>query len=187
MPRKKTKPKAIEDANQLKALAHPLRMQVYEFLIDRAATAKQVAEAFDSKPTRFYHHFALLERASLIRLVETRRKRGTTEKYYRAISATLSLDDDHFADRRGDVAALRISALQSAIYELLDNQNDASRQTVVRRLSIRTTRAQAQRLREQLDDFIDACLEAQRRNGRTEFGITVAMCPRKQTRKGAKE
>src|ERR1051326_7711550 len=70
--------------DQVRALAHPLRLRLLELFARQPRTAKQAAEVLGEPPTRLYHHVAALERAGLIRLKETRQNRGTTEKYYEA-------------------------------------------------------------------------------------------------------
>lgn len=80
----------LSDLEQVRLLADPLRLRIVEALNERPATAKQVALTLGEKPSRIYHHVALLERAGLLRLVESRRKRGTTERYL-AASAPLAL------------------------------------------------------------------------------------------------
>jgi DNA-binding transcriptional ArsR family regulator len=77
----------ISDLEQVKALAHPLRMRIIEALAaSEPMTTKQVAESLGEKPTRLYHHVDLLEKTGLIRLTHTRQNRGTTEKYFEAIA-----------------------------------------------------------------------------------------------------
>jgi DNA-binding transcriptional ArsR family regulator len=76
----------ISDLTQIKALADPLRQRLLAAFVDEPRTTKQVAVELGQPPTRLYHHVDLLERAGLLELVETRPKRGTTEKYFRAIA-----------------------------------------------------------------------------------------------------
>ena len=77
---------SLENLNQIKALAHPLRQQILELMIEAPITTKQVADRLGEKPTKLYHHVDTLEVAGLIKLVKTRRKRGTIEKYYEAVA-----------------------------------------------------------------------------------------------------
>lgn len=77
---------------QLKALAHPVRQQMFEQFATEPATTKQVAVRLGLKPTRLYHHAAILEKAGLIRLVSKRQNRGTTENYYAAVATRLEID-----------------------------------------------------------------------------------------------
>ena len=72
---------------QVRALAHPLRLQLLELFADRVRTTKQAAEALGEAPTRLYHHVATLERAGLVRLCRTRRVRGATEKYFEVVAS----------------------------------------------------------------------------------------------------
>ena len=74
---------------ELRALAHPLRLRVLEVFAEAPRTTKQVADLLGEPPTRLYHHVAALERAGLLRLTETRKNRGTTEKWYEAIARTM--------------------------------------------------------------------------------------------------
>src|SRR5438128_4537285 len=74
---------------EMRALAHPLRLRIIELFAEAPRTTKQVAELLGQPPTRLYHHVAALERAGLLRLVETRQNRGTTEKWYEAAARTM--------------------------------------------------------------------------------------------------
>ncbi len=59
----------ISNLDQVKALAHPLRVRIVETLASSdPMTTKQVAELLGEKPTRLYHHVGLLEKAGLIQL-----------------------------------------------------------------------------------------------------------------------
>lgn len=73
---------------QMRALAHPLRLRILELFAEQPRTTKQVAELLGQPPTRLYHHVAALERAGLLRLTETRKKRGTLERWYEAVART---------------------------------------------------------------------------------------------------
>lgn len=103
---------SLSSIEQLKAIADPLRQRLLEQFHQQPATTKQVAERLGLKPTRLYHHVAKLERAGLIRLVETRPVRGTTEKYYSAVAGKLQIDRSAFpgpaARAATDMAGLQI-------------------------------------------------------------------------------
>jgi len=64
-------------------------VRLFELFARTPRTAKQAAEHLGLPPTRLYHHVAALERVGLVRLVETRKKRGTVEKYFRAVPLRL--------------------------------------------------------------------------------------------------
>src|SRR3954471_8109712 len=82
MPGKKETTSRPAGLEQMRALSHPLRLRLLELFAECPRTTKQAAEALGEAPTRLYHHVAALERAGLVRLRETRRNRGTTEKYF---------------------------------------------------------------------------------------------------------
>ena len=58
---------SLENTNQIKALAHPLRQQILELMIAAPITTKQVADRLGEKPTKLYHHVDKLEVAGLIK------------------------------------------------------------------------------------------------------------------------
>lgn len=94
-------PFVVSTIAQVKALTHPLRQRILERFAVNARTTKQVADELGEKPTRLYHHVSALERAGLIRLVETRPKRGTTEKYYAAVAERFEIDPRAFSGESG--------------------------------------------------------------------------------------
>jgi DNA-binding transcriptional ArsR family regulator len=109
---------------QVRALSHPLRLRLLELFALKARTTMQAAEALGQPPTRLYHHVAALEEAGLVRLRETRAKRGTTEKYYEATPPVIL---DH-GDLRGalkspagrrDLSALGVLVFDQARNELI--------------------------------------------------------------------
>jgi DNA-binding transcriptional ArsR family regulator len=77
----------MTDLEQLRVVADPLRLRILSVFARGAYTTKQVAGLLGEKHTKLYHHVQALERVKLIRLTETRPKRGTVEKYYQAVAA----------------------------------------------------------------------------------------------------
>src|SRR6266516_3971012 len=67
---------------ELRALAHPLRLRLLEHFGRGPRTTMQVAADMGEPPTRLYHHVNALERAGILKLARTRQVRGTTEKYF---------------------------------------------------------------------------------------------------------
>ena len=109
----------ISDIDQVKALAHPLRMRIIETLAaSDPMTTKQVANALGEKPTRLYHHVDILQKTGLIRLTHTRQNRGTTEKYYEAIAKQFRAGADLFSDESSDDQK---NALRPMIRTVFDN------------------------------------------------------------------
>lgn len=80
----------MQGLEQVRALSHPLRIRLIELFAQRPMTTKQAAELLGESPTKLYHHVAALESAGLVELRETRQNRGTTEKYFAAVSRRLA-------------------------------------------------------------------------------------------------
>lgn len=85
-----TRKKEAARLDQLRAVAHPLRLRMLELFTQGARTTKQVAELLGEPPTKLYHHANALERAGLLKLARTRRNRGAVEKWYVAAMGTVS-------------------------------------------------------------------------------------------------
>ena len=108
---------------EMRALAHPLRLRILERFAERARTTKQVADLLGEPPTRLYHHVAALERAGLLVLKETRKNRGTIEKWYEAAARSFGPTPSARGPRRAKGSAAR-RAIATTVLEL-------SRQEVV--------------------------------------------------------
>lgn len=81
----------LERAEQIRALAHPLRQRVLHLLIDSPATNKQLAVTLQVSPPRLHFHLRELQAAGLIEIVSEQPKGGVIEKYYRAVARTVRL------------------------------------------------------------------------------------------------
>ena len=93
-------------------LAHPLRLRLLEIFAEGPCTPKQAAERLGVPPTRIYHHVAVLERLGIVRVRETRKNRGTTEKHYEAAARGFEMDPASFS--RGKSRGARKAAARLA-------------------------------------------------------------------------
>lgn len=122
----------LQNLEQVKAMANPIRLRILELLRDKPMTTKQVATSLGEKPTKLYHHVDLLQETGLIDLVETRQNRNLIEKYYRAVAAEFIVDRRVLELSKGTDAAteeyesLFLSQLESTLIE--------SRQSIGHRL-----------------------------------------------------
>ncbi len=114
----------LVDLAQIRALANPLRLRILGALVGEPRTTKQVAELVGEKPTKLYHHVQAMERAQLVRLVSTRPKRGTVEKYYQATATLFQAGKSAFSvgartrHRRPDTDSLLVALLDTAREDL---------------------------------------------------------------------
>jgi DNA-binding transcriptional ArsR family regulator len=67
---------------QLKALGHPVRNAILHMVVERAATASEMARATGKSHGTIAHHLKVLEEAGLLRVVRTRQVRGITESFW---------------------------------------------------------------------------------------------------------
>jgi DNA-binding transcriptional ArsR family regulator len=163
----------IRDLEQVKALADPLRMRIVEAMLKGPRTTKQVAEALGEGPTRLYHHVDALERAGILRLVETRRNRGTLEKYYEPVAKVFIIDRDLFAPARAEAAEEAADVVGVAVTDMLRNTideihagiadrriplHDRSRAEVAR-VAVRTTPARIDAIMAQVQTLLEEAQE----------------------------
>lgn len=76
----------ITDPETWKLLSDPLRRSILGAFAQEPKTTKQVSKELGIQSNKLYHHVELLCKHNLLRLVETRPKRGTTEKYLQAVA-----------------------------------------------------------------------------------------------------
>jgi DNA-binding transcriptional ArsR family regulator len=100
---------------QLRALADPLRSNLLELLLERAATVTEMAQAVDRPKSTVAYHVNLLVDAGLLRVVRTRRVRAIEERYYGRVARTLYIGVLNRPEDKQVVAA--INALAEAAVE----------------------------------------------------------------------
>jgi len=72
------------DQRLVRALAHPLRVQILEVLTDRVASPTLIAEELGTGVSHVAYHTRALDRCGCLELVDTAQRRGATEHYYKA-------------------------------------------------------------------------------------------------------
>ena len=187
MPGKKESTGQPAGMEQMRALAHPLRLRLLELFAECPRTTKQAAEALGEAPTKLYHHVAALERAGLVHLRETRQNRGTTEKYFEATK-------NRFLAGTEAEALLQDEATQAAMGFVLFDQ---AREELVRALGsapspgslmavrgiLRLSKSEAKRLQKELVALVKRVSETpgesapQPRKKRQRYTLTIALLP----------
>jgi len=89
--------KRILDPLVIKALGHPVREHILAVLNERVASATEIGEELGADVSAFYHHVEELERLGCIERVETRKRRGASEHFFRAKQAVF-FDDAAWAE-----------------------------------------------------------------------------------------
>lgn len=78
---------------QMKAIANPLRGQVLDLVLERAATVTELAEALDRPKSSMAYHVDLLVAVGLLKVVRTRQVRAIEERFYGRVGRTIVLGD----------------------------------------------------------------------------------------------
>ena len=185
MPRKRrSAPISLTSFQQIRALAHPLRLRAFEALTEAPRTGKQLAELLGKKPTHLYHHLRVLEQAGLVRPVSTRKNRGTTEKFYQAVSDRVVLDKGLFPEQVAAADGLIGEIFRVTLDELgtardLAERSASKPSVLVKRLRIRAPSGRIDELTERLEAWLDDFADASDEQGDREYAVTVALYPTK--------
>jgi DNA-binding transcriptional ArsR family regulator len=84
---------SINDPRLVKALAHPLRLQILSIVEKRTASPKEIAQEIDAPLTHVSYHVRQLAELGVIKLVRTTPRRGAVEHHYR-MEARPSITDE---------------------------------------------------------------------------------------------
>ncbi len=76
-------PEAI-DQRLIRALAHPLRVQILERLTDRVASPHRLSIELETGLSDIAYHTRALDGYGCLELIETAQRRGATEHFYKA-------------------------------------------------------------------------------------------------------
>jgi DNA-binding transcriptional ArsR family regulator len=126
---KPERPESI-DQRLVRALAHPVRIQILEILSERVASPNMLADELETGLSHVAYHTRVLDRCGRLELVETAQRRGATEHFYKARAETtfswmpLDLDEQGWREVNSILraAAARIIAVQAAS----DRRSDGS-------------------------------------------------------------
>jgi DNA-binding transcriptional ArsR family regulator len=72
------------DQRVIKALAHPLRVEILAILNDRMASPNELSKELEEGLSQVSYHVKVLRDFDMIRMVKTEPRRGAVEHYYRA-------------------------------------------------------------------------------------------------------
>jgi DNA-binding transcriptional ArsR family regulator len=115
--------KTFFDRRLIKALGHPVREHILAVLNERIASAREISDEIGADVSSFYHHIEELEELDCIERVESRRRRGATEHFFRA-KRTLFFDDEAWrampASLREDLAASSLQLLFDDVVRALE-------------------------------------------------------------------
>ena len=118
MPAARERPSATLD--EVRALAHPLRLRIIRLTYDRSLTNKELAAELGENPATVLHHVrTLLRTGFLVPDGERPGPRGTVEKPYRSTGKSWNLDVDREA-KANQVARASIDAFMAEVSRVSD-------------------------------------------------------------------
>ena len=100
-------------AEQVRALAHPLRTTILGLLTERAASVAELAEATGRPKGTVAHHVGVLHAAGLLQVVRTRRVRAVEERFYGRAARTVTIAVDGHEDLGTDQNDFAVAAVES--------------------------------------------------------------------------
>jgi hypothetical protein len=104
--------KTFFDRRLIKAIGHPVREHLLAVFNERIASAREIGDELGADVSSFYHHIEELERLECIERVETKRRRGANEHFFRAKS-TLFFDETRWHALPPSIKAdVAVSSLQ---------------------------------------------------------------------------
>jgi DNA-binding transcriptional ArsR family regulator len=181
----------ITRLDQLKAVSDPLRVRLLEALVIREHTITELAKEVGESASKLYHHVDLLHEAGLVEVVARRPKRGTEERWFRAVGKEFTVDDAMFLfgreAERGPEALIELArSLLSGLHEDMAKALRAGRvdprrpgkRVFLETQEVRLTESEFAGLCRTLDEWIDS---ARRKSGgrakRHRYRIGVAFFP----------
>ncbi len=90
----KKKGKSGIDQKLVKALAHPLRVEILTILNERMASPNELSKELEEGLSQVSYHVKVLKDFECIEMVKTEPRRGAVEHYYRATSRAYLTDRD---------------------------------------------------------------------------------------------
>jgi DNA-binding transcriptional ArsR family regulator len=74
----------VIDQRLVRALAHPLRIKILEILTERVASPNRLSGDLDTGLSHVAYHTRALDKCGCLELVDTAKRRGATEHFYKA-------------------------------------------------------------------------------------------------------
>ncbi len=117
--KKKSKSAGAIDQRLVKALAHPLRVQILMILNERMASPNELSKELEEGLSQVSYHVKVLKDFECIEMVKTEPRRGAVEHYYRATERAYLADRDweHLPDsiKPGVTASVFESIIQDVV------------------------------------------------------------------------
>lgn len=170
---------------QVRLLTDPARLELVRAFAERPRTTKQVADLLDVPPTRLYRHVDALLEAGLLELVAERPKRGTVERYLRAVARRFEVDPALFArsGTGGEGAGLGaiLRGVEEDVSRALADASESSDPPLVAHAQLVGSPARVARLRAKLAELLEDMGDEgddDPGEGEVVYGCLIALYPK---------
>jgi DNA-binding transcriptional ArsR family regulator len=166
----------LENADQVSALAHPLRVRILHLLFDEPHTNQQLAEQLGESPARLHFHVKELARNGLIELVEQRPKGGVLEKYYLAVARRFRLAPDLAGQARTEgMHEITWEVARQDLMHAIDSYGDPPPELQTGQFRVRLSSERLTRVREHLAAIQAEFREAENARADRESGTMIGL------------
>jgi DNA-binding transcriptional ArsR family regulator len=115
----------LSSSEQIRAYVNPTRMTILSMLAQEKQSVSGIARQLNVHPANLTHHFKLLEKTGLIKLVEKRETGKNLEKLYRAVAYQFTIDaGDKTTNKRLLALAILRDNLSTALVTLNNQAED---------------------------------------------------------------
>jgi DNA-binding transcriptional ArsR family regulator len=163
----KSKKQSI-DPRLVRALAHPLRVQILEILTERVASPNLLSEQLGAGLTHVAYHTRTLSQCDCLELVDTARRRGATEHFYKASPRAFVGDRAWRRVPRSVLGGVSGAALQTfmdkAVAALKAGTMDAREDTTLSWMPVELDERGWKEVATIMNEALDASLAAQARS-----------------------
>jgi DNA-binding transcriptional ArsR family regulator len=166
----------LERGEKIRAYVHPVRMTILEMLAKEKQSVSGAARALGVPPANLTHHFKLLEKAGLIKLVEKRDTGKNLEKFYRAVAYHFTIA--RTGEPPENKNALTLSILHDHLTAALQSVRSAPEEQPVFGLlkTLRLTPEEAAGLHRKLGKILEEYSARRPKNG-AAFTVNISVYP----------
>ena len=156
-------------AQQVRALAHPLRTTILGLLTERAASVAELAQAVGRPRGTVAHHVAVLHDAGLLQVVRTRRVRAVEERFYGRAARIVTIAVEGHEDLPIDQNDFAVAAAES-----IGAEQQRLLWSFIRHARLDPALAEEfwTRIRDLVEEF-----DRLPRSGETTYGLAVGIYP----------
>ncbi len=180
----------ITRLDQLKAMADPLRVRIVEAAIHREVTVADLAARTGHPAGKLYHHIDVLLESGLLTVARRVKKRGTEERWLRAIARDIAVDDAIFAfdQPAGPDSAAMVGLVRSVLEGIGDelvqaattgavDPTDPGRRVFLEQQELGLTAAQYQTVFRKVDRWIKEAVRESNPRAARRYRLLVTLFP----------